>query len=143
MFHSPETRPSLVLRLSNARDEAAWAEFLALYEPLVLRLMRRYGLQDSDSRDICQEVLAAVAKGALTPFDRNSENFDEFVWNRGLSRILGLKKETPFPRKRGVFNNFASSLRKGRLNAFCSTVSACREGLSLDGFPDGGDRRFR
>jgi RNA polymerase sigma factor (sigma-70 family) len=62
MEHSPETRPSLVARLGNARDGAAWSEFLAVYEPLILRLMRKNGLQESDARDICQQVLAAVAR---------------------------------------------------------------------------------
>ena len=43
------------------RDEAAWTEFLEVYEPLILRLLRRHGLQDSDARDVCQQVLMAVA----------------------------------------------------------------------------------
>ena len=30
----PTTRHSLVLRLRNRDDEAAWAEFLGIYEPL-------------------------------------------------------------------------------------------------------------
>ena len=58
---SPETRPSLVVRLGSVRDEAAWTEFLEIYEPLILRLLRRHGLQDSDARDVCQQVLMAVA----------------------------------------------------------------------------------
>lgn len=58
----PETRLSLIVRLQNSRDEAAWAEFLMLYEPVILRLLQRQGLQDSDARDVCQQVLAAVAK---------------------------------------------------------------------------------
>lgn len=62
MSSSPETRPSLVVRLQNARDEAAWAEFLPIYEPLILRLLRKNGLQDSDARDVCQQVLQAVAR---------------------------------------------------------------------------------
>lgn len=62
MPSSPETRPSLIVRLLNARDEAAWAEFLGIYEPLILRLLRKHGLQDSDCRDVCQQVLAAVAR---------------------------------------------------------------------------------
>ncbi len=61
MPSSSETRASLVVRLQNGRDETAWFEFLALYEPLILRLLRRNGLQDSDARDVCQQVLAAVA----------------------------------------------------------------------------------
>jgi RNA polymerase sigma-70 factor (ECF subfamily) len=57
----PTTRPSLVLRLRDPRDEAAWAEFVDLYEPLVYRLARNKGLQDADARDLCQEVFRAVA----------------------------------------------------------------------------------
>jgi RNA polymerase sigma-70 factor (ECF subfamily) len=57
----PTTRRSLVLRLRNLDDEAAWTEFVEVYEPLVYRLARSKGLQDSDARDLCQEVFRAVA----------------------------------------------------------------------------------
>jgi RNA polymerase sigma factor (sigma-70 family) len=62
MPDSPQTRSSLVVRLYDARDEAAWAEFLVIYEPLILRLLCKKGLQECDARDICQQVLAAVAR---------------------------------------------------------------------------------
>lgn len=57
----PTTRHSLVLRLRNLEDEAAWAEFVQVYEPLVYRLARGKGLQDADARDLCQDVFRAVA----------------------------------------------------------------------------------
>ena len=56
-----ETRPSLVLRLKDARDEAAWSEFLLVYEPLILGLTQRLGCKEADARDICQQEWAAVA----------------------------------------------------------------------------------
>ncbi|MBW3596612.1 MAG: sigma-70 family RNA polymerase sigma factor [Planctomycetes bacterium] len=59
---SPKTRPSLIARLKNAQDHEAWSEFLAIYEPLILCLMRRHGFQECDARDACQQVLAAVAR---------------------------------------------------------------------------------
>ena len=59
---SPRTRLSLVTRLKNAADHEAWSEFSAIYEPLILRLLERDGLQEPDARDVCQQVLAAVAK---------------------------------------------------------------------------------
>ena len=59
---SPKTRLSLVVRLKNAQDHEAWTEFTAIYEPLILRLLERNGLQEFDARDVCQQVLAAVAK---------------------------------------------------------------------------------
>jgi RNA polymerase sigma-70 factor (ECF subfamily) len=64
----PTTRRSLVLRLRNLDDEAAWTEFLQIYEPLVYRLARSKGLQDADARDLCQEVFRAVA-GAIERWD--------------------------------------------------------------------------
>jgi RNA polymerase sigma-70 factor (ECF subfamily) len=59
---SPKTRLSLLVRLKNAQDHGAWTEFTAIYEPLILRLLKQNGLQESDARDVCQQVLAAVAK---------------------------------------------------------------------------------
>jgi len=43
MMTAPETRPSLLLRLRDAGDRQAWAEFLKIYQPLILRLTRLRG----------------------------------------------------------------------------------------------------
>lgn len=43
----PETRPSLLLRLRAPQDQQAWAEFVCIYEPLVMRVLRQRGLQDA------------------------------------------------------------------------------------------------
>ena len=64
----PNTRQSLVLRLRDLDDQAAWTEFVDIYEPLVYQLARRKGLQDADARDVCQEVFRAVA-GAIERWD--------------------------------------------------------------------------
>lgn len=57
----PETRPSLLLRLRDARNQQAWTEFLEIYEPLITRLVRRRGIQAADVGEVTQEVLLAVA----------------------------------------------------------------------------------
>jgi RNA polymerase sigma-70 factor (ECF subfamily) len=61
----PETRGSLILRLQDAADVAAWDEFTAIYAPVVYRSARRMGLQAADSDDCVQEVLSAVS-GSVT-----------------------------------------------------------------------------
>ena len=62
MFPSPpETRASLILRLKDAADVAAWDEVAAIYGPLVFRMAVRQGLQAADADDVVQEVFAAVA----------------------------------------------------------------------------------
>src|SRR5262249_35391063 len=64
MAHSPTTRSSLLVRLRDARDGAAWAQFVELYAPLVYGFARKHGLQDADAADLTQEVLRAVAGAA-------------------------------------------------------------------------------
>lgn len=89
MTHQPETRQSLIVRLPNARDEAAWAEFLSLYEPLILRLMRKQGLQYGDARDVCQQVLAAVARDVRQwrP-DGRQASFRRWLFQVARNRLL-------------------------------------------------------
>jgi RNA polymerase sigma factor (sigma-70 family) len=65
---SPATRVSLLLRLRNPQDDAAWGEFVELYTPLVYGQLRKHGLQDADVADLSQEVFATVAR-AVGQFD--------------------------------------------------------------------------
>jgi RNA polymerase sigma factor (sigma-70 family) len=58
----PDTRASLLVRLSDPRDEQAWGEFMDIYSPLVRRLARQRGMQDADADDLLQEVFRAVAR---------------------------------------------------------------------------------
>ncbi len=68
MSDAPSTRPSLLVRIRDPRDEAAWEEFVSLYGPLVRTLARRGGLQDADTHDLEQEVYRSVA-GAIERYD--------------------------------------------------------------------------
>ncbi len=90
MTSSPETRLSLVLRLRNARDQAAWTEFLALYEPLLLRLFHRNGLQESDALDLCQQVLEAVARD-VADWKPDAKNASFRRWLSAVARNRVLK----------------------------------------------------
>lgn len=57
----PDTRDSLIVRLADADDAAAWELFTAVYRPMLFRLAQRWGLQDADAHDLVQEVLLAVS----------------------------------------------------------------------------------
>ena len=61
MAEIPATRASLLVRLRDPQDGAAWAEFVDLYAPLVYGYCRKQGLQDADAADRCQDVLCAIA----------------------------------------------------------------------------------
>jgi RNA polymerase sigma-70 factor (ECF subfamily) len=60
MGESPTTRASLLVRMRDAGDSQAWAEFLEVYAPLLYSWGRKYGLQDADAADLTQDVLRVV-----------------------------------------------------------------------------------
>lgn len=88
------------MRLTDARDHEAWAEFAAIYEPLILRLLARLGLQEFDARDVCQEVLTAVAKGIeqWRP-DGRDQSFRRWLFRIARNRVIKfLVRERKRPR---------------------------------------------
>lgn len=62
MHEFPETSHSLIARVKDLGDGAAWVEFLGIYEPVVLRMARRRGLQDADAQDVMQQVFLSISK---------------------------------------------------------------------------------
>lgn len=56
-----DTRASLILRLADSADVAAWDDFTLIYRPLIMRVAMRSGLQTADAEDLVQEVFVAVA----------------------------------------------------------------------------------
>lgn len=58
----PETRPSLILRLKGERNELAWAEFAAVYEPFLRGLVERQGIAERHVPDVSQQLLIAIAR---------------------------------------------------------------------------------
>ncbi|HWG45899.1 MAG TPA: sigma-70 family RNA polymerase sigma factor [Gemmataceae bacterium] len=61
MPEEPVTRPSLLVRLRDHRDNQAWGEFVELYAPLIYTYARKRGLQDADAADLTQNCLRQVA----------------------------------------------------------------------------------
>lgn len=56
------TRPSLLLRVRNPADGAAWRTFDQIYRPLLVRYAQRRGLSHSDAEDVAQDCLEAIAR---------------------------------------------------------------------------------
>lgn len=75
------TRASLLSRVRNASDEAAWREFDALYHDLLIRFCRRRGLQEVDAADVVQTVMTNLVK-ALPGFvyDRQRGRFRDYLY---------------------------------------------------------------
>ncbi len=65
---SPVTRASLLVRLKDGSNQAAWEEFVELYAPVIYGFARGRGLQDADASDMMQDVLRSVS-GAMDSLD--------------------------------------------------------------------------
>ena len=83
MTDAPATHPSLLVRLRDRNDEAAWCEFTEIYGPLAYRLAKRRGLQEADAQDLVQDVFRSVAR-AIDRFDLDRSRGSFRGW---LSRI--------------------------------------------------------
>jgi len=59
----PDTSVTLITRLGEGPvDPAAWARFVIVYGPHIIRWCRSYGLQPSDADDVAQEVLLQLSR---------------------------------------------------------------------------------
>ena len=80
----PKTRVTLLGRLSDTQDNAAWEEFVALYGPSIFSFARRRLPQEEDAADVMQEVLSAVLRGT---YQRPKGRFQKWLLTILLNKI--------------------------------------------------------
>ena len=79
------TRASLLVRLRDRQNRAAWQQFVELYGSLVYGFARQRGLQDADAADLTQEVFLALARAAgRWQYDPRRGTFR--AWLHGVTR---------------------------------------------------------
>ena len=90
MSGSP-TRPSLLVRIRDRGDRAAWVQFAEIYSPLLHRFARRHGLQEADANDLVQEVLKAIATAAeRLEYDPRRGSFRGWLYAVARSKLSDL-----------------------------------------------------
>lgn len=56
------THASLLIRIRDRGDAAAWSEFDAVYRPMLRRFARARGLQEAEVEDVVQHAMLAVSE---------------------------------------------------------------------------------
>ncbi len=86
---TPDTRYSLIAKLHDPQDVAAWNEFAGIYQPLIFRVVSARGLQHADATDVTQEVLSRVAS-AVNQFDAAHESVTFRGWLYRITRNIAI-----------------------------------------------------
>jgi len=74
-----QTRASLLVRLQDTADQAAWSDFVARYGPLILGWCRHWRLQESDAHDVTQIVLVKLVEKMRTFHYDPSRSFRSYL----------------------------------------------------------------
>lgn len=95
---APETRSSLIARIADIGDQESWREFCQIYEPLIHRQAKHFGIRDSEAADVIQEVLIAVSNKAAD-FDpsRDRGRFRTWLFEVGRRTTLAKFRERQRP----------------------------------------------
>ncbi|QJW99759.1 RNA polymerase sigma factor [Frigoriglobus tundricola] len=99
-METPLIRVTLLNRIKDETDTAAWREFVRLYGPVVYRFARKRGLSDADAADLMQVILRDVAHNAgKIQYDPHHETFCDWLFAatcHTLTTFLSAQKERPY-----------------------------------------------
>ena len=113
MQNSWTTRPSLLVRIRDLKDRAAWGEFVAFYAPLVYAFAHKQGLQQADVLDVTQDVFQTLAR-KIGDFDYQPQQgrFRDWLYTIVRSRLADhMRREARSP---GTNAQLALDLAEGR-----------------------------
>lgn len=98
-----QTRPSLLLRIRDARDDQSWSQFAEIYVPLLYGFARRRGIQEQDAADLTQEVLAVVARAVRRlEYDPQRGSFRGWLFTVFRNKLVNfLSAQRRHPQGRG------------------------------------------
>ena len=94
MPEAPPTRPSLLIRLRDHQDHAAWGQFVEVYAPLIYGYLRKRGLQDADAADLTQICLRQVAAHVGTlEYDPRRDSFRGWLFTIVRNRLRNFRDQ--------------------------------------------------
>ena len=90
------TSPTLLEKLRQSEDSAAWERFVRLYTPLMLHWARRQGFQPADGADLTQDILLKLFR-LLPTYERGPGQ----TFRGWLFRII-VNQARDFRRRKGT-----------------------------------------
>ena len=81
----PDTPPSLLIRLCDARDAGSWRRFFEQYWRLIFSFARKCGLQPTDAQDVVQEVVTELFR-AMPRFEYDRSRGTFRGWLRTITQ---------------------------------------------------------
>jgi RNA polymerase sigma factor (sigma-70 family) len=95
------TRDTLLGRIRDAGDSAAWEEFFALYAPLLEGYARSLGLGQADAEEVRDECLAVVARRMPEfRYDRAKGSFKGWLHRIARGKVLDAMRRSGVRRAR-------------------------------------------
>lgn len=96
------TRATLLARLRDPTDHAAWSAFEARYRDLILRYCARRGLQPADAEDVRQMVLLNLARQVRSfEYDPGKGRFRDYL-GRTVQNAIHRLYRRPRPERSGL-----------------------------------------
>jgi RNA polymerase sigma factor (sigma-70 family) len=121
------TRPSLLLRIRDPSDAAAWRAFDEVYRPMLYRFGRACGLHDDEAEDVAQQCLVTVAdKIAAFEYDPQTGRFKSWLRTLVNNRVRSLM------RKRAVATAHEKQPRNGNGNGAAPAADDAFERIWLE-----------
>ncbi len=88
------TRASLLIRIRNRQDSAAWTEFDAIYRPLLARFAAASGANPTEAEDVVQHCMTAVHQHiASFEYDKSKGRFKGWLKTLVANRIRNLFRD--------------------------------------------------
>lgn len=90
-MHASATQPSLLSRVRDPADHAAWREFETKYRELILRYCRGRGLQATDAEDVLQGTLLKLMRSMQGfVYDPSRGRFRDYLYRVVRNAVVDL-----------------------------------------------------
>jgi RNA polymerase sigma factor (sigma-70 family) len=83
------TNINLIDRVRDRTDAEGWSQFYQFYQPLIMRYLRRLGLEENTANDVIQDVFVRLLQTLPTfVLDRKRGRFRSYLWRLTYTALV-------------------------------------------------------